>query len=309
MVTSRAVAAAGGWYARSDGWTRAVTAMAIALAHTRATVTTPDAARAGASATPTRSITSQAQTRAVRCPMTMLWNRDVGCPGLLATATAVGPSAAKSQGCDVASVIAPAMRIRIADAVAPQAASLVTNRLRPFHVRLISRLSGIRGARARPVTAGVGTVGVIIVGLRPFAAARGSTHKDCVAAEPVTNSEQVRPLIGRPLAGTAPRRTASGRVALFPEIHVVLGDCAGALSASNRGELARRSRRGCRSGTRARWPAALRRHHRRPWHPRPHPSRRRNPPSPRRGLRPWNRPPTAPPRGTHRGPRLSHALR
>src|SRR6184192_3146687 len=104
MVTSRAVAAAGGWYARSDGWTRAVTAMAIALAHTRATVTTPDAARAGASATPTRSITSQAQTRAVRCPTTMLWNRDVGCPGLLATASAVGPSAAKSQGCDVATL-------------------------------------------------------------------------------------------------------------------------------------------------------------------------------------------------------------
>ena len=84
---------------------------------------------------------------------------------MLAISTAVGPSAAKSQGCEVARVIAPATSIRIADMAAPHAASLPINRLRLRNIRTASRRAeGSGGAiRVGPVTAGVGTVGVIMV--------------------------------------------------------------------------------------------------------------------------------------------------
>ena len=81
--------------------------------------------------------------------------------------TALGPSAAKSHGCDVASVNAPTTRIRIAEIAPPHAASPAMNCVRARHVFAGSRRSAAEtGAiRVGPVmgTAGVGTVGVIMV--------------------------------------------------------------------------------------------------------------------------------------------------
>ena len=81
--------------------------------------------------------------------------------------TTLGPSAAKSQGCDVARVNAPATNISMADIAAPHAASLVINCERPRAVLAEERRSeaatGTGAMRVGPVTARVGTVGVIML--------------------------------------------------------------------------------------------------------------------------------------------------
>src|SRR5689334_7499455 len=104
--------------------------------------------------------------------MTMLWNLDIGWPGEYATRIAVGPRAAKSQGCEVASVIAPATSMRIAEMAAPHTALLpITRADRPRRARTGGRRSGTEAGAIRvgPVTAGVGTVGVIMYAGQPRA--------------------------------------------------------------------------------------------------------------------------------------------
>src|ERR1051326_4040342 len=94
--------------------------------------------------------------------------------------TAVGPNEARSQGWDVASVRAPATRMRIAEIAAPHAASLAISRVRPRHVLAAVRRCAVgAGATIRvgPVTAGVGTVGVLMVSAGAVAATRGSPLK------------------------------------------------------------------------------------------------------------------------------------
>ena len=108
---------------------------------------------------------SHAQSKADKWPTTTLWKREEGCPGALTMTTTLGPSAAKSHGCDVASVKAHATSFKMADIAAAHAVSLVTNRERGRAVRAAGRRSnGAMGAmRVGPVTAGVGTVGVIML--------------------------------------------------------------------------------------------------------------------------------------------------
>ena|SRR5262245_40282280 len=96
IVINSAVAAEGGWYARRDGCTSAINAIAIALAQTRATFIAPLLIEADDA--PTKTTTSHAQISAERCPTMTLCRRDVGWPGEHAMTITVGPSAAKSQG-------------------------------------------------------------------------------------------------------------------------------------------------------------------------------------------------------------------
>src|SRR5689334_21068707 len=145
---------------------------------------------------PTRITTSHAHTSAERWPTTTLWNRDEGCPGEPPIRTALGPSAANNQGCDVASVNAPTTRIRIADIAAPQAASLATNRVRAPDVFTASRrCSGNTGAiRVGPVMTGVGVgiVGVFMVSAGRSLRSEARRLKDGAPVEAVTKSVTTR---------------------------------------------------------------------------------------------------------------------
>lgn len=168
-VTRSAVAAAGGCQARSEGCTSAVAATAAALAHTRPTVAACPAARPGASPAPMSSTASQPHVMAVRWPSTTLWKRVVGCPGLAAITTAEGPSAAKSQGDRVARVIAPATRMRKAEAIGTQTESAAAAGDRAAMRRIVLVWLGAGAAVVPEIGAagmvGVATVGVIIVGV------------------------------------------------------------------------------------------------------------------------------------------------